>query len=59
MLILSRKVGERIRIANDIELVVAAVEGERVKIAIEAPKNIRILRGELVSRRGAAFTRVV
>ena len=47
MLMLSRKVGERIRIAGDIEVVVTAIQGDRIKIGIEAPKTIRVLRGEL------------
>ena len=37
MLILSRKVGERIRIATDIEVVVKAIHGDRIKVGIEAP----------------------
>jgi carbon storage regulator len=47
MLVLSRKVGERIRIAGDIVVVVTAIQGDRVKIGIEAPKLVRVLRGEL------------
>jgi carbon storage regulator len=47
MLVLSRKVGQRIRIAGDIEVVVTAIQGDRIKIAIEAPKSVRVLRGEL------------
>jgi len=47
MLVLSRKIGERIRIADDIEVVVMAIRGDRIKIGIEAPKSIQILRGEL------------
>ena len=50
MLILSRKVGERIAIAGNVEIVVEAIRGNRVQIAIEAPQNIRILRQELESR---------
>jgi carbon storage regulator len=57
MLILSRKVGERIRIADDIELVVTAINGDRIKIGIEAPKNIQVLRGELATHPRAASTR--
>lgn len=49
MLILSRKVGERITIAGNIEIVVQAILGNRVQIAIEAPQNIHILRQELES----------
>ena len=47
MLVLSRKVGERIRIAGDIVVVVTAIQGDRIKIGIEAPKSVRVLRGEL------------
>jgi carbon storage regulator len=47
MLVLSRKVGERIRIADDIEVVVTAIQGDRIKIGIEAPKTVQVLRGEL------------
>ena len=46
MLVLSRKVGERIRIAADIVVVVTAIQGDRIKIGIEAPKSVRVLRGE-------------
>jgi carbon storage regulator len=47
MLVLSRKVGERIRIARDIVVVVTAIQGDRIKIGIEAPRSVRVLRGEL------------
>ena len=49
MLLLSRKVGEKIRIADDITLVVTSIQGDRVKIGIDAPMSISVLRGELVS----------
>ncbi len=47
MLILSRKVGERIRIGDAIEVVVQRVCGERVTLGLAAPQDIKILRGEL------------
>ncbi|MEX2139665.1 MAG: carbon storage regulator [Pirellulales bacterium] len=47
MLILSRKVGERIRIGDAIEVVVQRVCGERVTLGLAAPVNVKILRGEL------------
>ena len=47
MLVLSRKVGEQIRISGDIVVVVKEIQGDRIKIGIEAPKLVRILRGEL------------
>lgn len=48
MLVLSRKVGEQIRISENIVVVVKEIQGDRVKIGIEAPKLVRILRGELL-----------
>lgn len=47
MLILSRKVGERIRIGDAIEVVVQRVCGERVTLGLAAPHDVKILRGEL------------
>ncbi|MCM3635955.1 carbon storage regulator CsrA [Paenibacillus camelliae] len=47
MLVLKRKVGEVVRIANDIEVHVLAVEGEVIKLGFEAPKHIPILRSEV------------
>jgi carbon storage regulator len=47
MLILSRKLGERIMIGNGIEVVVQRIQGERVTLGIDAPSHIKILRGEL------------
>ncbi|MEX2170351.1 MAG: carbon storage regulator [Pirellulales bacterium] len=47
MLVLSRKAGERIHLGDDITLEVRRVAGNRVTLAIEAPRNVRILRGEL------------
>ena len=47
MLVLSRKMGERIHIGEDIFVEVRRVAGNRVTLAICAPKSVRILRGEL------------
>lgn len=52
MLILSRKIGERIRIgngmgANAIEVIVQRVSGDRVTLGIAAPAHVKILRSEL------------
>lgn len=48
MLVLSRKVGERIHIGGDVFVEVRRVAGNRVTLAVNAPKNVRILRGELL-----------
>ena len=47
MLVLSRKVGERIVIGDNITVVVTRVSGNRVTLGIEAPDVVRIVRGEL------------
>jgi carbon storage regulator len=47
MLILSRKVGEKIVIGDGITVVVSRVAGDRVTLGFEAPPEVRILRGEL------------
>lgn len=47
MLVLSRKIGEKIVIADSIVVVVKKVLGQRVTFGIEAPKEVRIVRGEL------------
>ena len=47
MLVLSRKGGEQLRIGNDITITVLSVQGNRVKIGIDAPGDYRIVRAEL------------
>jgi len=47
MLVLSRKIGERIHIGENITIEIRRVAGNRVTLALEAPRTVRILRGEL------------
>jgi len=47
MLVLSRKVGERIVVADSVVVTVLQVEAGKVRIGIEAPPQVRILRQEL------------
>lgn len=47
MLVLSRKPGERLIIGDDVVLVINKIAGNRVTIAIEAPRDVRVVRGEL------------
>ena len=60
MLILSRRAEQRIRIGQDVEVVVLAIEGDTVKLGIEAPRRVLVLRSELLedvrdeNRRAAA-----
>ncbi len=48
MLVLSRKVGSSIRIGNDIVLTVVKIDRNQVRLGIEAPLNVTIIRQELV-----------
>ena len=48
MLVLSRKVNETIFIGDDIQVFIADVRGDKVRLAIRAPKEVKILRSELV-----------
>lgn len=48
MLILQRKPGEAVRIGDDVTVSILSVENGRVRIAIDAPTSIPILRSELI-----------
>ncbi len=50
MLVLTRKIDQGIVIAGNIYIRVLGVEGDRVKIGIAAPKEIPVLREELLER---------
>ena len=47
MLSLARRPGQKIRIGEDIVLVVREIRGRQVKIGIEAPPHVRVLREEI------------
>ncbi len=53
MLVLSRKIGEKLVIGDGIIVVVNRIAGNRVTLGIEAPQEIRIVRGELKPAVGA------
>lgn len=50
MLVLSRKPGESVVIGGNIAVTVVEVRGNRVRLAFDAPNEVRIVRGELVGR---------
>ena len=56
MLVLTRKVREQIKIGNDIVITVLRVKGQSVRIGIEAPRGVRVLRAELPDAKPAAPT---
>ncbi len=49
MLVLSRKPGEKVLIADEITISVLSVQGNRVRLGIEAPGEYRVLRAELAN----------
>ncbi|MFH1267860.1 MAG: carbon storage regulator [Planctomycetota bacterium] len=50
MLVLSRRERERIRLGDSIVVTVVRVTGDRVRLGIEAPGDVLVLRDELVPR---------
>lgn len=50
MLVLARKVGESIMIDHDIRVTVTRIEGNQVKLGIDAPKSVNVYRTELYDR---------
>lgn len=47
MLVLSRKAGQKLQIGENITITILEVHGNTVRVGIEAPRDIRVLRGEL------------
>ena len=48
MLVISRKENQRIKIGDNIEIVIVSIDKNQVKIGIEAPRDVQILRSELL-----------
>jgi carbon storage regulator len=51
MLVLSRKVGDKVVIGNCVTVTVVEATGNNVRLAISAPEDISILRSELAHRK--------
>ncbi len=49
MLILSRKLNEKICIGEDISITIIEIHGEQVKIGVEAPKHVKVFRQEVLN----------
>ncbi len=54
MLVLTRRPGESLRIGNDVRVTVVASTGGQVRVAIDAPEEIPILREEIFERVASA-----
>ena len=50
MLVLSRRVGEKIEIDGGITVTILELRGNLVRVGIDAPENVKILREELVGK---------
>ena len=47
MLILSRKINEKIMIGDDISISIIEIRGDQVRIGVDAPKNVKVFRQEV------------
>ncbi len=56
MLVISRKPGQRILIGDDIVITVTRVGDLQVRLGIEAPKDVKVYREELLPKDGKAVT---
>ena len=56
MLILTRREGESVRIGEDVTVTVLRVKGSQVRLGVNAPKNVSVLREEISERAGAEVT---
>ena len=50
MLILTRKIGEGIILGDDIRIAILEIRGKQIRIGIEAPQNVVVLREEIYQR---------
>lgn len=50
MLLLTRKLGENIRIGDDVKITIVEVKGNHVKLGIEAPPSVKVHREEIYER---------
>ncbi|MBT8069698.1 MAG: carbon storage regulator CsrA [Xanthomonadales bacterium] len=50
MLILTRRVGEKLIIDGDITITLAGIRGNQIRLGIEAPKEVTIYREEIYNR---------
>jgi carbon storage regulator len=50
MLLLTRKLGENIRIGDDVKITIVEVKGNHVKLGIDAPPSVKVHREEIYAR---------
>ncbi len=54
MLVLSRKLNERIVVGGSVVVTVVRISGDKVRLGIDAPDDVRVIRDEVVDPEGAA-----
>ena len=52
MLVVTRKPGEGIKVGDDVEITIVKIDDNSVKVSINAPKEVKILRSELYKEVG-------
>ena len=50
MLVLTRKLQEKIHVGDDITITVVRIKGNTVRVGIEAPSQVRVVRGEILQK---------
>ncbi|MDR0707957.1 MAG: carbon storage regulator CsrA [Treponema sp.] len=54
MLILSRKVNEKIMIGDDIAISIIEIKGDQIRIGVDAPRSVKVFRQEVIAEIKAA-----
>ena len=57
MLVLSRKESQRIRLGDSIVITIVKISGDKVRVGIEAPANVLVLRDELEVHEASAMVK--
>lgn len=57
MLVLSRKIGERVTIGENIFVTVLEARGDRIRLGFDCPSDVRIVRDELCRREEVQLSR--
>lgn len=58
MLVLSRKIGERITIGDNIRLTIIDIDRGKIRLGIEAPRDVPVFRSELIEADVERLTRI-